>query len=229
MNTSSHQGRKSEAGLSLIELFFIIALVAILSGFLFTALNSAKESSRSAKCLSNMRQIGLGLVNYSKDHNNFLPPISLNSASKKQTNAWAYAAWSYFNIDTNQFNMLRTSKTETIFSCPQSVKKVIYVPGASGANDYTNSYGMPSDPLVAAYPTVARPEEMPLNLLTIAIPADTAMVVEDSTYFTNSNSWRRVNGFIPHRRGSNILYYDGHVDHRQLNQIPTSGRFWDGR
>ncbi len=55
-------------GFTLIELLVVIAVIAILVAILLPALKGARESAKSVICLSNMRQIGAGLVSYAGDY-----------------------------------------------------------------------------------------------------------------------------------------------------------------
>ena len=71
MKTSISSQKKR--GFTLIELLVVIAIIAILAALLMPALASAKESGRAIKCLSNMRQVGLGIYMYKDDYGGFLP------------------------------------------------------------------------------------------------------------------------------------------------------------
>ena len=64
---------KSRNGFTLIELLVVIAIIAILAAILFPAFARARENARRSSCQSNLKQIGLGMLQYVQDYDENFP------------------------------------------------------------------------------------------------------------------------------------------------------------
>jgi prepilin-type N-terminal cleavage/methylation domain-containing protein/prepilin-type processing-associated H-X9-DG protein len=65
--------RRTRSGFTLIELLVVIAIIAILAAILFPVFAQAREKARQSTCLSNARQMGLGLTMYAQDYDETYP------------------------------------------------------------------------------------------------------------------------------------------------------------
>ncbi|MEO7715150.1 MAG: DUF1559 domain-containing protein [Capsulimonas sp.] len=66
--------RKSNSGFTLIELLVVIAIIAILAAILFPVFAKAREKARQIACLSNMKQLSLGMMQYTQYYDELLCP-----------------------------------------------------------------------------------------------------------------------------------------------------------
>ena len=68
--------RSKRKGFTLIELLVVIAIIAILAAILFPVFARAREKARQVNCLSNMKQLGLGVLMYTTDHDGNYPAVT---------------------------------------------------------------------------------------------------------------------------------------------------------
>lgn len=65
--------KRSNAGFTLVELLVVVAIIGVLIALLLPAIQTARESARRTKCLSNLRQVSLAAKMYHDQHERFPP------------------------------------------------------------------------------------------------------------------------------------------------------------
>src|SRR5436853_7103493 len=69
-------------GYTLIELLIVLSILTILSGLLFPAFAAVRERARQAACLTDERQLGLALLQYSQDYDEGLPSGTIGTVGQ---------------------------------------------------------------------------------------------------------------------------------------------------
>src|SRR5438132_1387222 len=65
--------RFKTSAFTLIELLVVIAIIAILAAILFPVFAQAREKARQSSCASNMKQLGLAIMQYTQDYDQTYP------------------------------------------------------------------------------------------------------------------------------------------------------------
>ncbi|MEN6333045.1 MAG: DUF1559 domain-containing protein [Phycisphaerales bacterium] len=96
-------------GFTLIELLVVIAIISILASILFPVFARAREKGRQAACLSNDKQIALGVLQYAQDYDEHLPKFWYQTSTLASDTVY----WSH--------EILPYIRNTQIFTCPSQV------------------------------------------------------------------------------------------------------------
>jgi prepilin-type N-terminal cleavage/methylation domain-containing protein/prepilin-type processing-associated H-X9-DG protein len=96
---------------TLIELLVVIAIIAILAAILFPVFAQAKEAAKKTQCLSNTRQIAIGLMLYCNDYDDRMPGLLAAIPPINGGNT----SWPYIPYDRQ---IAPYVKNDDIYRCP---------------------------------------------------------------------------------------------------------------
>ncbi len=202
-------------GFTLIELLVVIAIIAILAAILFPVFAKARENARKSTCQSNLKQIGLGLMQYVQDYDEVY--VRYATTVGAATHYWPAALDSYV-------------KNTQIYVCPS--RSTIVWPGPSNPTSTTCGYGFNGSGV--GYSGVA--------MATINDPAGTICIAESynvhkysylygttwiGAAYTQASSTNVAGAPAPHSDGENALFGDGHVKWMHTSVLgQASQQYW---
>jgi prepilin-type N-terminal cleavage/methylation domain-containing protein len=224
-------------GFTLIELLVVIAIIAILAAILFPVFAKAREKARTARCQSNVRQIGMAILMYADDNDETFP--ILYPAPYVYGQFWAYYIKPYIAGKKGTIN------SDEVFKCPN-------VEGNQSNTAYV-AYGIVRYGIAGDGPNYDTNQARPASMSDIYSPSKQLMVAE-ANYFTTGYTqyagWYEVhNGNVAGRHNrpggdnvpggsgderqsgwANCRFVDGHVkllSARKLNYWPYPDFYWN--
>jgi prepilin-type N-terminal cleavage/methylation domain-containing protein/prepilin-type processing-associated H-X9-DG protein len=145
---------------TLIELLVVIAIIAILAAILFPVFAQAREKARQTSCLSNVKQIGLGVMMYCQDYDETMPigGYWVDAVGGPQESRWYWDVEPYI-------------KSRLIRACPSNP----FAKNIRSDNKWDSNFGINAN--ITGWERWANPKP----LAAFATPADTVLLTETST------------------------------------------------
>ena len=207
-------------GFTLIELLVVIAIIAILAAILFPVFARAREKARQTSCLSNVKQLGLGMLMYAQDYDEVFTAMSLGPPLPTpvvpgNTTFNYHASYGYFNCWSNGIHPY--IKNVQIYLCPSapnySCYGVAYGLPAHGANPAGGRVSIFGRPVMAL---IRRPAE--ILMITEKGAGGGPQYLLSAQYYACRDS---------HNEGGNIAFVDGHAKWLKFEHGPIPHPGWE--
>jgi len=207
-------------GFTLIELLVVIAIISILTAILFPVFARARENARRTSCMSNLKQIGLGFMQYTQDYDEKLPPplycgVWSSDYSSRTIDTDTSKPSGVYKVSSGSTANHWVSWMDAIFPYVKSTQ-IFRCPSATGTADvpsygYNRLVGLPTTCTGGvSLAQIQRPSEIVLTMdyhLSFGIYANPT---EYCGTFTNPASTYYPSAF-PHFNGGVVNFTDGHA------------------
>lgn len=218
------ESRPPTVGFTLIELLTVIAIIGILAAILIPVVGAVRESAKSAKCISNLRQLHAAFVLYADDHDGRFPYggnfNQVNFADGEHLTRWNGAVFPYMEEASN---MSRERSRDFLHDFDSASISVLRCP--SEHSSQVSGYQYKSNIFVTPENEQRRMGEFEPSVVLVADaggrdgPADAYMIEPNS-----DGTLYAENGVRPrHHERANVVYVGGQVKSVREDELPSVG------
>jgi prepilin-type N-terminal cleavage/methylation domain-containing protein/prepilin-type processing-associated H-X9-DG protein len=151
-----HRLVRKDAGFTLVELLVVIAIIGILVALLLPAIQAAREAARRSQCKNNLKQLGLGVLNYESSRKQLPPSVEVSTKTMTGANNGGWGVHGHILdymeeqsvrdlVDINKawdLQLAISGLRISSYSCPSdSLAAEIRDPGGGKALLYATTYG----------------------------------------------------------------------------------------
>jgi prepilin-type N-terminal cleavage/methylation domain-containing protein/prepilin-type processing-associated H-X9-DG protein len=198
---------------TLIELLTVIAIIGILAAILIPVVGRARESARGARCISNLRQVGVAIYAYADDNRGSLPPTGFFGIApyyNRDARNFQHALLPYLQLRraANWGTSVEQSVYSAVFDCP-SYKGSLNGKGYLAQENLT----LPDSSTVKPWGLVKDANGTDIN------PKPRRLVDMPSSAWAIRDHDATVDGVVlqAHPSARNALFFGGHVNRQPLN------------
>ena len=198
-------------GFTLIELLVVIAIIAILAAILFPVFARAREKARQSACLSNLKQMGLALMQYVQDYDGTYPNAVIAGChydAAYPSEDGIMRPWER-NISGYPVVLMPYVKNRQIFFCPSDGTHASTDPNAMISYFYRHCIDVAA---VYGYRT-------PLNESMLGYPSQ-QFVFHERFDWHGDQVGIVIMAPPPSYVSINVAYMDGHAKFHRLNAHP---------
>ena len=246
MNIGTNDKGRERRNFTLIELLVVIAIIAILAGMLLPALNAAKQTAKSVKCLSNLGQNGRVFLIYADENKDMLPAAESwqthwGSRGNAGFNSYGLPIWPHliktpmtycpdYSREDEPYIPSKTANVTAgmsygwttrggITNTSRTVQRLITIPATAVSEPF--GVGVSGLYHIILVKKIPQPSISALMMDSVRVSGD-KINVQSGSMSNDATSAGKV--CFRHKNKANGVFVDGHAEGKNLHTLATDNR-----